>query len=102
MVTIDDDVQPTEDWRFGPDFIHRIAKGVTVQAVDSVTVTDAAGLDVTSTILVSGSEQVDANLTACSARFANFVDGETYIAKFTVTLSTGEKRTGKIEIPCKA
>jgi len=102
MVTIDDYVQPTDDWRFGPDFFNRVARGVTVQAVDSVTVEDSAGLDVTSTILVGGSEQVDANPTSCSARFHGFVDGETYIATFVATLSTGEKRTGKIKMPCRA
>ena len=100
-VFIDDFVQPSEDWRFGVDFVNRMPSGATIQTVDSVTVADQAGTDVTSTILVESSEQVDASETSASARFHGFTDGMTYKATFVVTLSTGEEREGDLVIPCK-
>jgi len=101
FVVIDDFVQTTEDWRFGPDFVDRMPTGSTIQTVDSVTVTDQAGTDVTATILVVASEQVDASQTSASARFTDFTAGNTYKATFIVTLSTGEEREGDLIIPCK-
>jgi len=101
FVTIDDAVQPSEDWRFGVDFVNRIPSGVTVQTVDSVTVTDTAGTDVSSTILVAASEQVDASETSASARFHSFTNGMTYKATFKVSLSDGQDREGDLIIPTK-
>ena len=101
FVTIDDAVQTTERWRFGLDFVDRMPAGIIIASLVSVTVYNQAGENVTDTIMLSNSEQIDEGDTAASAEFYNFVDGQTYKATFVVTLSNGQTREGDLQIPCK-